>query len=115
MRHVSSLTAEEEAAFGAEEDWEEEEKPAKESKSKAPRASKVVEPDEVLIAELHTPLSTKPLKQPAAQTVAYPRQPRQVESPTEERLTSRSENFVEDLQPLQDDDEPLTVKPMKRG
>jgi len=115
MRHVSSLTAEEEAAFGSEDEWEEDEKPVKERKNKAPRASKVVEPEEVLIAELHTPLSTKPLKQPAAQTVAYPKQPRQVESPTEEHLTSRSENFVEDFQPLQDDDEPLTVKPMKRG
>ena len=115
MRHVSSLTAEEEAAFGSEDEWEEDEKPVKERKNKAPRASKVVEPEEVLIAELHTPLSTKPLKQPAAQTVAYPKQPRQVESPAEEHLTSRSENFVEDFQPLQDDDEPLTVKPMKRG
>lgn len=115
MRRVSSLTAEEEAAFLSEDEWEEDEKPVKERKNKAPRASKVVEPEEVLIAELHTPLPTKPLKQPAAQTVAYPKQPRQVESPTEEHLTSRSENFVEDLQPLQDDDEPLTVKPMKRG
>lgn len=115
MRHVSSLTAEEEAAFLSEDEWEEDEKPVKERKNKAPRASKVVEPEEVLIAELHTPLSTKPLKQPASQTVAYPKQPRQVESPTEEHLASTSENFVEDLQPLQDDDEPLTVKPMKRG
>jgi len=115
MRHVSSLTAEEEAAFISEDEWEEDEKPVKERKNKAPRASKVVEPEEVLIAELHTPLSTKPLKQPASQTVAYPKQPRQVESPTEEHLASTSENFVEDLQPLQDDDEPLTVKPMKRG
>ncbi|HSN93462.1 MAG TPA: M20/M25/M40 family metallo-hydrolase [Anaerolineaceae bacterium] len=115
MRHISSLTPEEEAAFGSEEDWEEEEKPAEERKTKAPRASKVAEPEDALIAELHTPLPTKPLKKPAAQTVAYPREARPVESPTPEHLRSHPQDFAEDLQPLPDDDQPLTVKPMKKG
>jgi carboxypeptidase PM20D1 len=115
MRHVSSLTAEEEAAFGAEEDWEEDEKQTDAHKTKAPRASKVIDPNEELIAELRTPMPTKPLKQPPAQTVAYPKAPQQVESSAEASLPNRSENMAEDFQPLTDDDEPLTVKPMKRA
>jgi carboxypeptidase PM20D1 len=115
MRHVSSLTAEEEAAFGAEEDWEEDEKQTESRKTKAPRASKVIDPNEELIAELRTPMPTKPLKQPPAQRVAYPKAPQQVESSAEASLPNRSENMAEDFQPLPGDDEPLTVKPMKRA
>jgi carboxypeptidase PM20D1 len=115
MRHVSSLTAEEEAAFGAEEDWEEDEKQTDAHKTKAPRASKVIDPNEELIAELRTPMPTKPLKQPPAQRVAYPKAPQQVESSAEASLPNRSENMAEDFQPLPGDDEPLTVKPMKRA
>ena len=108
MRHVSSLTPEEEAAFGLEDEWEEDEKPAEDRKAKAPRTSKVVDPDGAMITELRTPLPTKPLKKPAAQSVAYPKEPRQTERPTEE-------NMAEGLQAFPDDDEPLIVKPLKRG
>ncbi len=114
MRHVSSLTAEEEAAFGAEEEWEDDEKPAEERKSKKPRASRAIEPEEELIAELRTPLATKPLKQPPAQSVAYPKEFPQGENADKKALSASAENSSEDLQLLPDDDEPLIVKPMKR-
>jgi carboxypeptidase PM20D1 len=113
MRHVSALTAEEEFAFGTEEE-EEDEKQTEVGKTKTPRASKVIDPSEELSAELSAPMPTKPLKQPPAQTVAYPEPLQQAESAAEASLPSRSENKTEAFLPLPDDDGPLTVKPMKR-
>jgi hypothetical protein len=113
MRHVSALTAEEEFAFGTEEE-EEDEKQTEVGKTKTPRASKVIDPSEELSAELSAHMPTKPLKQPPAQTVAYPEPLQQAESAAEASLPSRSENKTEAFLPLPDDDGPLTVKPMKR-
>lgn len=126
MRHVSSLTAEDEAAFGSEEDWDEEEEQAEEVKAKASRATneeakaktsraaKVADPEEALIAEMRAPLPTKPLKQAAAQKVAYHSEPRQVESVKEAGKQTKSAQSLVGFEPLPDDDEPLVVKPLKR-
>ena len=114
LRHVSSLTAEEEAAYGSEDEWKDDEKPAEERQSKAPRTSRVVEPDDELIAELRTPLPTKPLKQPPAQSVAYPKEFPQTKNAAEPHQSAYTENSSADLQSLPDDDEPLIVKPLKR-
>jgi len=114
MRNVSSLTAEDEAAYASEEAWEEEETAVEEHKSKAPRASKAADPEDELIAEMRAPLKTKPMKQPPARTVAYPTELPASEKSTAARPSRYEESESADLQALPDDDEPLTVKPMKK-
>jgi carboxypeptidase PM20D1 len=114
MRNVSSLTAEDEAAYASEETWEEEDEPVEEHNNKAARAPKVLDPEEKLIAEIRAPLKTKPMKQPPASQVAYPTELPVSEQPLNPRATRYAESENPNLQPLPDDDEPLIVKPIKK-